>query len=59
MKTQMTIGYQNRTGAHGDLPTAPKITLANHVIQKVCGFSVGERVAIEYSPNQIIITKLT
>ena len=69
MKRQITISYQNRTsrgyGGTGvgtlarDLPTAPKIVLANHIIQKICGFSIGEKVNIEYLQGSIIISKLT
>ena len=65
----MTVGYQNRNsrgyGGSGigslsrDLPTAPKIVLANHIIQKICGFSIGEKVNIEYLQGSIIISKLT
>jgi ribosomal protein L21E len=58
MKKQMTVSYQNRQGTRGDLPTAPKIVLANHLIKKLSGFSVGDKVTVEYSPNVIIITKL-
>ena len=65
----MTVGYQNRNsrgyGGSGigslsrDLPTAPKIVLANHIIQKICGFSIGEKLLVEYSPSLITIKKLT
>ena len=58
MKKQMTVGYQNRQGARGDLPTAQKITLANHLIKKLSGFSVGDKVTVEYSPSVIIINKI-
>lgn len=56
---KITISYQNRYGVNGDLPTAPKIVLANHLIQKISGFSVGDKVIVEYSPNLITISKLT
>jgi len=69
MKRQITIGYQNRQsrgcGGSGigslsrDLPTAPKIVLANHFIEKISGFSVGEKVTVNFSPGSIIISKLT
>ena len=51
----MTISYQNRQGVHRDLPTAPKLVLATHLIKKISGFSIGDKVTVEYSPNQIII----
>ena len=54
-----TISYQNRHGVRGDLPTAPKIVLANHIIEKICGFSIGQKLLVEYSPNLITIKKLT
>jgi len=57
MKRQMTVGYQNRQGARGDLPTAQKITLANHLIKKLSGFSVGDKVTVEYLQGSIIINK--
>ncbi len=59
MKKILTVSYQYRHGARGDLPTAPKIVLANHIIEKVCGFSIGEKLLVEYSPELIIIKKLT
>ena len=55
MNKTMTISYQNRQGRARDLPTAPKIVLANHLIKKISGFSIGDKVTVEYSPNQIII----
>lgn len=59
MKKILTISYQNRYGVRGSLPIAPKIVLANHIIEKICNFSIGEKLLIEYSKNQIIIKKLT
>lgn len=67
MKRQMTVGYQNRTsigyGGTGvgtlsrDLPTAPKLVIANHFLTRN-GFPIGQKVIVHYSPNQIIIRKL-
>jgi len=54
----MTISYQNRQGKTRDLDSVPKIIIANHILKKICGFSIGDKVNIEYLPNQIII-KLT
>lgn len=59
MKKVLTISYQNRYGARGSLPTAPKIILSNHIIEKICGFSIGEKLLVEYSKSSIIISKLT
>lgn len=68
-KRQMTIGYQNRQGrAHGgtgvgslarDLPTSPKLVIANHFLKSLSGFSVGDKVSVQYSPGSIIISKST
>ena len=55
----MTVGYQNRHGVRGDLPTVPKIIIANHLLEKICGFNIGDKVLVEYSLNEIIIKKLT
>ena len=52
----MLIGYQNRQGRTRDLASVPKIILANHILEK-CGFLIGDKVSVEYSPNQIIIKK--
>lgn len=58
-KKEIKISYQNRHGVRGDLPTAPKLTIANHIIEKICGFKIGEKVLVDYSPNLITISKLT
>ena len=69
MKKQvMTIGYQNRTGrSYGgagvgslskDLPTAPKLVIANHFLKKLSGFCIGDRAEVCYLPNKIIISKI-
>lgn len=69
MKKILTIGYQNRTsrgyGGSGvgslsrDLPTAEKLVLANHFLKNISGFTIGEKVLVEYSPDLITISKLT
>ncbi len=59
MKRQITISYQHRQGLRNDRPTAPKLVLANHLIRKISGFSIGEKVNVEYSLGSIIISKLT
>jgi hypothetical protein len=59
MKKVNTISYQNRHGVRGDLPTAPKLVLANHILKKICGFSIGQKLLVEYSKNLIVIKKLT
>lgn len=53
----MTIGYQNRQGRTRDLASVPKIILANHILKKICGFSIGDKVSVGYSLNQLIIKK--
>jgi len=55
----ITISYQNRQGKTRDLASVPKIILANHILKKICGFSIGDKVNIEYLPYQIIIKKIT
>ena len=57
MKKLMTVGYQHRYGLKRDLPTSPKIVIANHLLRKQSGFSIGDQIVVHYSPNQIIITK--
>lgn len=62
----MTIGYQNRQGTpcgcNGstarDLPTAPKLVIANHFLKKVSGFAIGDKIKVDYSPGQIIVSKI-
>lgn len=56
-KTIMTISYQYRHGVRGDRPTAPKLTIANHILEKY-GFLIGDKVNVEYSPSKIIISKI-
>jgi hypothetical protein len=58
MKKINTISYQNRQGVNGDLPTAPKLVLANHFLTQ-SGFSIGEKVLVEYLQDSLIIKKLT
>ncbi len=68
MTKEMTISYQNRQSrGHGgtgigspskDLKTAPKLTITNHILKRY-GFSIGDKVSVEYLPNEIIIKKLT
>lgn len=57
MKAILTVGYQNRQGKYNDLPTRPKIILSNGTIKRVSGFCIGDKVLVEYLPNQIIIHK--
>jgi len=57
MKKINTISYQNRHGVRGDLPTAPKIIIANHTLKNMCDFSIGDKVLVEYLQDSIIITK--
>lgn len=57
MKKLMTVGYQHRQGLKRDLPTSPKIVIANHFLKEQSGFSIGDKVLVQYLPNQIIITK--
>jgi len=69
MKKQITIGYQNRQSrGHGgsgigslsrDLPTAPKLVLANHYMKTISNFGISEKVNVEYLPEQIIISRIT
>jgi hypothetical protein len=58
MNKTIKVSYQNRQGKTRDLASVPKIIIANHILKKICGFSIGNKVNIEYLPNQIII-KLT
>ena len=67
MQREMTVGYQNRygkpcgcNGAYShDLPSAPKLVIANHFLKKLSGFSIGEKVQVTYSAGSITISKLT
>ena len=65
----MTISYQNRQGrGYGgsgvgslsrDLPTSPKLVIANHFLKNLSGFSIGDKIMVKYSPGLIIISKST
>lgn len=59
MKKVNTISYQNRHGIRGDLPAVPKILLANHLLTKLGGFNIGDKVTVQYSQGEIIIKKIT
>ena len=67
MQREMTVGYQNRygkpcgcNGAYShDLPTAPKLVIANHFLKRLSGFSIGEKVKVTYSAGSLTISKLT
>jgi len=59
MNKTITVSYQNRQGKRRDLTSVPKIIIANHILKKICGFSIGDKVNIEYLSNQVIIKKLT
>ena len=52
----MTISYQNRQGKTRDLASVPKIVIANKSLSH-SDFSIGNKISIEYLPNQIIIKK--
>ncbi len=58
MKKEITIGYQNRYNIRGDLPTVPKIMLANSHLKELSGLSIGDKVTVEYLPDSIIIKKI-
>ena len=58
MKKSMTVYYQFRHGVRGDRPTAPKIVIANHLLTKLGGFSIGDKFTVEYLKGSIIITKI-
>jgi len=58
LKKEIKISYQNRHGVRGDLPTASKLIIANHILKKY-GFCIGNKVNVEYSPNLIVIKKIT
>ena len=58
LKKEIKISYQNRHGVRGDLPTAPKLVIANHSLKNESGFSIGDKVSVEYLKGSIIITKL-
>jgi len=57
MKKINTISYQYRHGVKRDRPTAPKLTIANHILEKY-GFFIGDKVNVEYSQKLITISKL-
>ena len=58
MIKEMRIYYQHRRGIRGDLPTVPKLVIANHILEKICGFSIGDKFTAEYLKGSIIITKI-
>lgn len=58
MKRNMTVSYKNRQGVYGDIPAIPKLIIANHFLKKLSGFSINDKVEVEYLPNSIIIKKL-
>ena len=57
MKRIIKISYQNRSGRTRDLPSVPKLMVANHFL-KQSGFSIGTIAEIYYLPNKIIIKKV-
>jgi len=58
MNKVITVSYLNRNGVRRDIPSVPKIIIADHLLEK-SGFSIGDKIDIKYLPNQIIIKKLT
>ena len=66
MQRTMTISYQHRQGRGSgiryharDLPTSPKLVIANHLLKNLSGFSIGDKVLVEYSKGLIIIKATT
>ena len=57
MSKTMTVSYQNRQGRKRDLASVPKVIIANKSLSQ-SGFSIGDKVSVVYSLNQIIIKKL-
>jgi hypothetical protein len=55
MKKQMTVSYQNRWP---NRRSAPKIVIANHLMTKLGGFSIGDKFIVEYLRGSLIITKI-
>jgi hypothetical protein len=55
MKKLMTVSYQNRWP---NRRSAPKIVIANHLLTKLSGFSIGDKFTVEYLKSSIIITKI-
>ena len=55
MKRLMTVSYQNRWG---NRRPAPKIMIANHLLTKLSGFSIGDKFTAEYFKGSIVITKI-
>lgn len=58
MLKTITVSYLNRNGIRRDILPIPKIILANKSLLQ-SGFSIGDKVSVEYLLNQVIITKLT
>ena len=58
MIKEMKIYYQHRHGIRGDLPTVPKLVIANHSLKNESGFSIGDKFTVEYLRGSIIITKI-
>ena len=64
MQKTMTVSYQyrysrSRSGIGRDLPTASKLVIANHILKKVSGFKIGDKIKVVYSQGSVTITKLT
>ncbi len=58
MKKEITISYQHRYNIRGDLPTVPKIIIANSLLMSLSGFAIGDKATVQYLPNSVIIRKL-
>lgn len=55
MKRLMTVSYQNRWH---NRKSAPKVMIANHLLTKLSGFSIGDKFTVEYLKGSLIITKI-
>jgi len=60
MQRIMTISYQNRQSCgirSHDLLPAEKLVIVNRLLKSLSGFAIGDKVSVDYSPGQVVITK--
>ncbi|MEI8339557.1 MAG: SymE family type I addiction module toxin [bacterium] len=55
MKKQMTVSYRATDYFY---KAVPMLRIANKLLKQV-GFSIGDKIEVQYSPDQLIIRKLT
>ena len=56
-KHEIKVGYQNRNGAHGDLPAVPKIIISNKELSKLSNLAIGDVLKVHYFPDSVVLIK--